>query len=90
MPQDNFKTTIRGGAWAQQNKGVPFDSTLAYASGALAVRWCKDYHMPVRATFALKKFGDNVAPALALYWYKRLQHLYNLHAFTVGYELHRR
>ena len=77
-PADGFKTTVRGGAWAQQSRGVAFDSIRAEASGASATAWCRAHGLPRSATFTLAKFGERVCSALALAWSARMQYCFDL------------
>ena len=74
-PPEDFKTTLLGGAWTLQHRGVVCDAVKAYAAGATGLSFCRAYQLPKAASFAIRKYGEAVASALAIHWCARLQSL---------------
>lgn len=77
MPEDSgndFRVTIRGGAWTA--RGAPFDSVRGAAYGSEPLKFCQKYRLPKSGTFAYRLYGDRVAECLARFWCARLQALY--------------
>ena len=72
-----FQCTVRGGQWTLENKGVAFDSILTEAR-KVTWPWCERYGMPKRSTYAFKLYGQRLCTALAMYWCKRMQALYDI------------
>jgi hypothetical protein len=81
-----FKTTILGGAWTKAHTGLNFDNYKAYASGAVPVGWCQRVFGIRQASFAVKKYGDEWASALAQFWAKRLDYFHQLWIDSGGEE----
>ena len=75
-PQEYFKTSILGGAWTEQHKGVPFDSVMCFASGRQVVAWCTKYHVQKSKRFGFRGHGEAEAHALALYTAQVLSYYY--------------
>ena len=75
---EGFKISLLGGAWTQQHKGVACDAVKAYASGKAAKAWCATYALPKDATFAIRKYGEHEAHALALEWCRRLEYFHSI------------
>jgi hypothetical protein len=75
-PADHFKTQLLGGAWTALHSGVAFDNVKGYPSGKAATLWLQSYFGVRQITFALKKFGDEIAAFLALQWCRRMEYFY--------------
>jgi hypothetical protein len=77
-PPTHFHTSILGGAWTASHHGLPYDNFKAYCSGAQPTEWCRRHFGIQQATFAIRKFGDEAAAAMALYWCHRMEYFYGL------------
>ena len=78
QPAQHFKTCILGGAWSKVHRGVTLADVRAFAAGTEAVAWCKKYFGVQQSSYAYRKYGDEVASALALYWAHRMEHFYQI------------
>ena len=59
--------------------GAPFDTVRASVKGAVARAWVAKFNLQPTASFALRKWGERAARALADVWCSRMQRLYDLY-----------
>ena len=78
-PPENFTTSIRGGAYVKAFTGMDYDNVIGSAKGASAIAWCKKYFHVFTASFAFRKYGEEVAPELALCWCERMEYFYSIY-----------
>ena len=83
-PQDYFKTSILGGAWTEQHKGVPFDSAMCFSSGGRVVRWCTMFHVQKTKRFGFRGHGEAEAYALARYCAHVMSYYYSVYVDAGG------
>ena len=76
---DDFKVTVRGGAWTARERGRIADCVSAQcAKGSLAATWCAKYHLYRMQSYSLARYGDVGASQLAEAWCRKMQWMYNL------------
>ena len=77
-PGEHFKTTLLGGSWTKQYRGMVCERTRAFAVGKDVEAFCARYSMPSNMSFTFAKYGESLAGALAVYYCRRLQHFYDM------------
>ena len=86
-PAEHFKTTLLGGSWTKQYRGMVCERTRAFAVGKDVEAFCARYAMPSNMSFTFAKYGESLAGALAVYFCRRLQHFYDI-AQSSGHGFH--
>ena len=74
----NFTSTLMGGTWTKQYRGMVCERTRAFAVGKSVEAWCIRYSLPTNMSFTFSKYGEALAGALAVYFCKRLQYFYDI------------
>ena len=67
---EDFKVSLRGGAWTRQHRGVAADAVMASAATELGRRWTAQYSCQRMASFSI--LLD--ATLMAMEWCRRRQH----------------
>ena len=62
---DDFITSVLGGAWTARHKGTAADCVIGQAKGA-AVAWCKAFTLSQISSYSFQKYIEGIASALAL------------------------
>jgi hypothetical protein len=74
-----FHWIVLGGAWTAAHKGVAYDAYKALASSAEAREWAHSYSLPLSASFALARYGEETAAILATFFCDKMNHLWRIH-----------
>jgi hypothetical protein len=77
-PGEHFKTTLLGGTWTKQYRGMVCERTRAFSVGKDAEAFCTKYSLPSNMSFTFLKYGEPLAGALAVYFCRRLQYFFDL------------
>lgn len=64
----HFRHSLRGGAWLQRARGVPWDSCRGEAATSQAKAFCGQKGLAKSRTYAISRYGERPAAALAIYW----------------------
>ena len=75
---ENFTSTLMGGTWTKQYRGMVCERTRAFAVGKNVEAWCLKYSLPTNMSFTFSKYGQALAGAFAVYFCKRLQYFYDI------------
>ena len=80
QPARDFHCTVRGGVWTKKVRGIGADVASAWAVGDDARAWAETTVGNEMASFSLKKYSEQIAGNLSIYWADRLQYFYDLHS----------
>ena len=80
QPARDFHCTVRGGVWTKKVRGIAADVASAWAVGDDARAWAVATVGNEMASFSLKKYSEQIAGNLSIYWADRLQYFYDLHS----------
>jgi len=72
--KDNFTFGVRGGKWTAEMHGVAYDSYRCSAKTALGKEMLHRYGKQQSLTFAIAKFGEEVAMLACTYWCSKMEH----------------
>eukprot|EP00974_Lingulodinium_polyedra_P044238 4244957-Lingulodinium_polyedra.AAC.1 len=75
---EDFRTFMPGGKFLMERTGEVAQVIEAQARGQLTKEWVLKYNLPKLASFTIRKYGEPMASALALYWCHKMQTLYNI------------
>ena len=68
---------VRGGGWTEKHKGTPADCTVGQARPQTKA-FCRAYSLPIMASYAYSRYGEEAAARLATAWCHRLQYFYDI------------
>ena len=74
----DFKTTLRGGSWAEQVHGIGFNEVRAEACSKDGKTWCDILGLSLSASSSLNKFGNESCVLLAEMWCHRMDWYYRI------------
>ena len=75
--EDDFKMTLRGGAWTFQHRGVAADAVMVSSATELGRRWTAAYAAPKMASFSILLYHDK-ATLMGLEWCAKRQYYCDL------------
>lgn len=75
----HFIAGFRGSSWTAAKRGVGSDCAMAEAQTDAAAEWAKRVIGNKMASFSIKRYGEDVAGALACLWSDRMEFFYSCH-----------
>ena len=68
---------VRGGTWTALHKGTAYDTIRGCVNKGESLRWCRKYGLLATSSFAVQRFTEAGAVALAFFGCERMQNLYD-------------
>ena len=75
---DDFRQTIRGGAWTAVHRGTSSDCVVGVACTGTGKAWRAHYKVNKMASFSFNKYTERGASILSLEWVRRMQHFLDI------------